>query len=119
MATTLIGQVEPFQPGTDDCEQYVERLEQYFVANNIAEGWRLATFLTVIGSKTYALLSNPLAPDKPTAKTYAELVGTLKAHFKPKRIDIAKRYRFHQRKRKDGEGVTAYLAALRGLTDSC
>ena len=37
MATTIIGQVEAFQPGVDDWEQYTERLEQYFVANDIVD----------------------------------------------------------------------------------
>ena len=53
---TQIGQVEAFQP-EDDWEQYVERQEQVFVANKIDEDQR--------GPKTYALLSDLLAPEKP------------------------------------------------------
>ena len=34
---TLIGQVEAFQPGVDDWEQYTERLGQYFAANGIED----------------------------------------------------------------------------------
>ena len=56
--TNLIGQVEAFQSGIDDWEQYTERLEQYFVANKVVdEAQQLAVFITVVGSKTYALLA--------------------------------------------------------------
>ena len=71
MAQAVIGQEEQFQPGTDDWEQYTERLEQYFVANGITEEDKmLATFLTVVGPAAYALLSNLLSPEKPASKTY-------------------------------------------------
>ena len=67
--TNLIGQVEAFQPGIDDWEQYTERLEQYFVANKVVDETRqLAVLITVIGSKTYALLSDLLAPVKPAGR---------------------------------------------------
>ena len=34
---TMIGQLESFQPGTDDWEQYSERLEQFITANSITD----------------------------------------------------------------------------------
>ena len=89
MATTVtIGMVAAFQIRVDDWEQYTERLEQFFVANAIADdSKKLATFLTVIGPRTYALLSNLLAPAKPATKTYAELVTAVKDHLKPSQRD--------------------------------
>ena len=120
MATTIIGQVEAFQSGVDDWEQYTERLEQYFVANDIVDaGKKLAVFLTVVGTKTYALLSDLLAPDKPATKSYKELVGVLKAHWKPKPVIIAERFHFHQRTQHEGEDVASFMAALRRLADKC
>ena len=117
---TLIGQVEAFQLGVGDWELYTERLEQYFVANGITEeAKKLAVFLTVIGSKTYALLSDLLAPVKPATKSYTELLEVLKNHLKPKPVIIAERFHFHQRQQKEGEGVAAYMAALRRLADKC
>ena len=35
MATGTIRQIEAFQPGADDWEQYTERIKQFFVANNV------------------------------------------------------------------------------------
>ena len=116
----LIGHVEQFKPGTDDWEQYTERLEQYFKANSIeADDKKLATFLTVIGPTAYALLSNLLAPEKPATKTYAELVTVVRDHLKPKPLVIAERFRFHQRNQADSESVADYMAELRKLADKC
>ena len=118
--TNLIGQVEAFQPGIDDWEQYTERLEQYFVANKVVdEAQQLAVSITVVGSKTYALLSDLLVPVKPADKSYKELKDVLKAHLKPKPLIIAERFQFHQRSQQTGEDVASYMAALRRLADKC
>ena len=120
MTTNTIGQVEPFQQGVDDWEQYTERLEQYFIANGIeGDNKKLAVFLTVVGAKTYALLSNLVAPSKPASKTYAELKEVLQTHLKPKPLIIAERFKFHQRKQGEGESVPQYMAELRKLADRC
>ena len=119
-STAVLGQVEAFKLGTDDWEQYTERLEQYFVANGITDGARKrAVLITVMGGKAYALLSDLLAPTKPADKTYTELVEVLKAHLKPKPVIIAERFHFHQRQQKEGEDVATYMATLRRLADRC
>ena len=35
MATGLLGHIEPFDSAAEEWPQYVERLEQFFVANDI------------------------------------------------------------------------------------
>ena len=120
MNSGMIGHVEHFQPGVDDWEQYEERLQQYFVANGISnEEKKRAILLTVVGSTTYGLLSNLVAPAKPAAKTYAELVTALKDHLKPKPLVIAERFRFHRRDQAGSESVAEYLTELRKLVDKC
>ena len=65
----LLGSIEQFSPKHGDWSEYVERLEQYFLANDIAdEEKQTAVFLTVIGSDTYSLLRNLLTPEKPSQK---------------------------------------------------
>lgn len=56
----LLGKIERFDPEQEDWPQYVERLEQFFEANEITgeekeNKWR-ATFLSVIGPVSYKLL---------------------------------------------------------------
>ena len=119
MAHTTIGHVEPFQPGTDDWEQYEERLQQYFQANGLEEDKKRAVFLTVIGAQTYSLLSSLVAPDKPSTKTYEDLTTVLKNHLKPKTLVIAERFKFHKRNQGENESVAAYMAELRKMASKC
>ncbi len=80
MATTF-GQIQEFCPETESIEAYLERIELYFVANDIAENRQVAVLLSVIGGRNYTLLRNLLSPAKPSEKTLAELVAALKKHF--------------------------------------
>ena len=97
MAATLIGHVEPFQLGVEDWDQYMEMLEQYFIANDIAAEKKVAVLLTMVGAKTYSLLRDLIAPTKPATKTYEELVAVIKTHLKPRPLIIAERFKFHRR----------------------
>lgn len=73
MATTL-GRIDDFDSDKEDWTSYLERLEQYFLANDLegeeVEKKRTAVFLTLIGRKTYHLLRSLIAPDKPASKSY-------------------------------------------------
>ena len=113
------GTMDPFDPDTDNWPAYSERLEQFFVANDIADGKKVAVLLTLIGTKAYTLLRNILAPDKPASKDYDQLVETLKAHLDPKPIVIAERFKFHRRNQREGESIAQYIAELRKLSEHC
>lgn len=117
-----IGSVSEFTIG-DDWEEYCERLEQYFIANNIkdtdTEQRRRAVFLSVIGGKTYGLLKTLLAPQKPTDKRYEDLRKILQDHLLPQPVVIAERYRFWTGRQKAGQSVSQYLAEVRKLAEKC
>ena len=89
MASGTIGQVEPFQLGVEDWDQYTERLEQYFVCNEIPNEKKVAVLITIVRTETYGLLCNLIAPAKPASKSYDELVSAIKDHLKPKPLVIA------------------------------
>ena len=105
--------------GTDDWEQYKERMEQFFSANQIDGERKVAVFLTMVGPQAYSLLSDLLAPHKPATKTYDVLVATMTRHLKPKSLVIAERFKFHQRVQGETESVSEFMAALRKLADKC
>ena len=112
-----IGQIEPYD-GSSDLEAYLERLELYFVANNVgtvasgadqavinaADRKRVATLLTLVGPETYLLLKSLVSPRLPADLLFQEITDTLKSHLKPRRLTVAERYKFHQRSQKDSEG---------------
>ena len=118
MATTLLGQIEPFDPYTDDWLQYVERMEQMFIANDLtgaekAENLkRRSIFLSVIGKRTYGILRSLLSLDRPATKTLGELIAVLTKHFSPPPSEVIQRFRFYSRVRQPGESVSAFVAAL-------
>ena len=117
MASAQIGQIEPFDIGSDDCEVYAERVDQFLLANGIEDDKRkVAVLVTVIGQKAYALLRNLLAPTKPHERKYAELVEEMKNHLKP--LTIAERFKFNRRKQHEGETIAQYLAELRKLAET-
>ena len=92
MAT--LGRIDPFDQKRDNFENYTERLDQYFIANDVPEPKQKAVFLSVIGGETYDLLKNIIAPDKPDSKDYAFLKSKLAEHFKPKPLITFERFNF-------------------------
>ena len=56
MATAVFGQTERFNSDNEGIQLYLERVELYFVANEVGEDRKVPVFLSVIRSKTYALL---------------------------------------------------------------
>ena len=114
------GKIGEFKESEESWTQYVERLEQYFLANEVEDvGKRRAILLSVCGSKTYALARDLLQPGKPAETTFKKIVDILEKHFSPKPSEIVERYKFHSRNRKEDEGVAAYVAELRKLTEHC
>ena len=98
---------------------YVERLKLYFDANGVSEDKNVAVFLTVIGPKTYALLSDFYAPTKPRDIALEDLIKTLAGHFEPAPIVIAERFHFHKRDQRAGESIADFVAELRRLATNC
>ena len=105
---------------TTSTNRYLERLEQYFVANSIPADSAgshkgRAILISVISAKAYNVLSDLCSPTPPSKKTYAELTTILKNHFAPKKLVIAERYWFHNCTQRKGESVTAFAASLKHL----
>ena len=64
------GKLEQFHMGQDDWELYEERLQQYFVANDIKETEKKrAILLSSCGQSTYKVIRNLVAPRKPESVT--------------------------------------------------
>ena len=115
-----LGTIEFFNPSSEDWNAYCERFDQYVIANEIKEEKKIvATFLTSVGSKTYNVLRDLLAPVKPSSLKLTDLVTTLRDHYEPKPIVIAERFHFHRREQREGKGMAAYSAALKKCSEHC
>ena len=112
----LIGCLDSFDIQSDNWLDYIERVEQYFIANEITvEAKKKGTLLTIIGGEAYKLLRSLTEPNKPSEKSYDQIVTILEAHLNPKPIVISERWKFYQRNKNTGEPFKDYLAVLRRL----
>ena len=116
---TTIGKIESFDDTKENWETYVERVEQFFLANDIDNDHKVPTLLSLIGGKTYTLLRDLLAPEKPATKSFQQIVTTLQEHLSPKPLEIAERFRFYKRNQNEGESILSYVAELRKLATHC
>lgn len=114
-----IGSIKPYMPESESTTAYLERVQLYLSANNIAEERHVAVLLSVIGSQTYALLRNLVVPDKPGDTSFAELTRSLTAHFDPKPLMIAERFHSHRRVQTGGKSVAEYVAELKYQAAHC
>ena len=119
-----VSKIEEFNSATTSINRYLDRLEQYFVANSVpansAESHkRRAILISVLGANAYDVVLDPCSPIPPSEKTYAQLTTILKNHFAPKKLVIAERYRFHNCTQHEGESVTAFAANLKHLASTC
>lgn len=115
----VVGKIEEFDSAKEDWQSYIERVEVYFVANDVQDDKRVATLLSLMGATTYHLLHNLLAPQRPAAQTFDIIVATLKNHLSPKPLVIAERFRFHNRNQSKDESISEYVAELRKLSQFC
>ena len=133
MASLLLGSVGEFDPSSESFKAYLERLDHFFVANDIgkcaddtsaavvraANQKKLAMMISVIGKKTHSTLRDLCSPENPKEKTFEALSEVLQQNFTPKRLEVAKSYRFHRCCQEENESVSVYSARLRHLAATC
>ena len=114
------GTIGEFQSAQETWQSYVERLQQYFVANDVkSQEKQRAVLLSAVGPQTYQLIRNLLAPSKPTDVSFAGIVDAMQKHIQPLPSVIVQRFNFHSRIRHPGESVSAFVAELRKLSEHC
>jgi hypothetical protein len=116
MATPTFGE---FDDSKEDWLSYTERMQQYFVANAVEEDRQRAMLLSTCGPPTYQLMKDLVAPEKPTQKTFKELVELVEAHKNPQPSIIVRRFHFHSRAQSETETIPQYVAILRRLSKHC
>ncbi len=121
MTTTLSGTIGVIpQFDSTQIEEWIELLEAWFYANNVAtDEKKRSVLLTSLGSKGYHTLRALLQPHKPTDKSYEDCIDLLKRHFAPKPSETVLRYRFYTRSQKPNETVAEFVAGLRQLSEHC
>ena len=104
---SLLGKLDEFLPMNDSWTQYIEKMDQFFIANDILEKPRKKVIpSSSCRAITYSLL---VAPAKLVDKNYCELIVVMKEHQNPKPSVIVKRYKFNERDRKPSESIPFYV----------
>ena len=124
---------DAFDANAETFDSYLERLQAYFQAMDIgqcdpdaanevrtaADKKKTAHLISCVGRFTYGVLRDLCSPHKPSDKTFDELCVLLSNHFKPKKLEIAETYRFHQCVQQMDETISNYSARLRRMAATC
>ena len=108
-----------FNSDEESWTNYADRLEQYFAFKAVEAEKKVSAILYLMGSKTYNLLKDLVAPNNPTELSFREILEVLSNHLDPKPIKIAERFKFSRRRQHPGETIKAYVADLRNLSKHC
>ena len=115
----LFGSVGKFIETKENLSQYVERLKQFFIANDIGEGKKKSILLSTIGPAAYHTLGNLVALRKPSQETYTCLVEQMSTFYNPNPLVTMQCYRFFSRLRQLNKSVSAFVSELRSLAKDC
>ena len=69
---------------------------------------KVAVLFTVIGKTSYNILRDLCMPESPKDKKFNELCDLLQSHYKPKSLEVAGTFKFHQCKQQENESVSDY-----------
>ena len=116
---SFIGKIDPYDEATEPWPCYKERLDQYFVVNEINDQKKVPALLSMVGGPTYRLLRDLFSPDLPSSKDFDVLCNKLKDHYTPKPLVIAERFRFYKRDQKPDETIRDFNVALKKLSEYC
>ncbi|XP_067685478.1 uncharacterized protein [Haliotis asinina] len=109
-----------FKPSEETWACYIERLDAYFVTNDVTEEEKKRSFLiSVVGPKTYGLMRNLVSPDKPKDVQFDVLTSAVQDHHHPRPSAIVQRYKFNTCFRQPGQTIGGYVADLRQIAEFC
>ena len=79
----------------------------------------MTALISVMGKTSYNTLRDLCMPDSPKNKKFKELFDLLKFHYKPKILEVAGTFKFHQCKQQENESISDSSARLRHFAADC
>lgn len=114
----LIGNIEQYNPETD-VNNYLERMQQFFIVNEVPANRKVPLFITLMGPVAYAVLKDLVSPAQTTDKTFEELKMSLQEYYSPKKLVITERYKFDKVRQEDMETISSFIIRLKNAATSC
>lgn len=104
----------------EDFEIFNERLEFYFLANNITDvSKKKAILFANCGDAVYRQVRKLCSPKSAFDITYEEAIKLLKNHYCPKQSVHLRIFEFQHRRQKQGEPFKDFYADLRRMAEPC
>lgn len=125
MAKFSVGSLTLFNHEQQDWTLYKDRLEQWFLANDIGTGddktgsKRRAILLSSLAEPTYKLIRDLALPKSVGTLSYNNVVELLDGHFETKKCGFAERCKFYGATQARGESLADWAARVRGLALHC
>lgn len=119
--------LEPFDPDEEDFSSYKERLENFLsmrgigadTNDNDTENSKRSVLLGCLKRLQFQQLAALTAPEKPSDKSYKELVELLEKRFDPITNVHTERHKFLSRVQGKTESLTTYISALKVIAQKC
>ncbi|KAJ6645863.1 hypothetical protein Bhyg_01072, partial [Pseudolycoriella hygida] len=97
-----------------------DRVCQFLKANKVEEdSMKTSVFISIMGHEIYDILKSLTVPEKPSAKTFNELLKILRNHFAPRKNKRAERYKFNKAVQQSGESINEFIVRLKSLAQTC
>ena len=119
MMTNLVGHIGEFIDSQESWAQYSERIEQFFIANDIPVAKKASVLLATIGPAAFHTIGNLVSPRKPSEVPFDTLISVMSDFYNPKPLVTVQRYKFYSRFRRSDESIAAFVAELRSLAKDC
>ncbi|XP_058828221.1 uncharacterized protein K02A2.6-like [Topomyia yanbarensis] len=118
MSKPMFGHLEPFVVG-EKFDEYVSRLEQFFLVNDVPAAKKVPTLVTMAGPSLYSIAARICSPDDPCTKPYNELIQLLTTHLAPTVNVVAERYKFRKCEQSSGQSISDFIITLKAQSHSC
>ena len=119
----LPGKFKEFKSVIEDWPQYVNNLvitswgTRLIMPGEVHSAIYLQS--SAISVITYKLQRSLVAPQKPSEKSYEELISALTTHFSPTPSPIVCQFKFHSHYCQPGESVAVFVSQLHSLSENC
>ena len=106
---SIIGHLLEFKIDKDDWNNYIERMEFFFLANSIDDdNKKKVVLLSSCGSNTFKLFKSLTAPNDLASSSYTNIKQLMSEHKNPKPNVIAEGFKFNSRNRVNNESTGQY-----------
>lgn len=102
-----------------DWQLYEERLQLYFVVNDISGDKRVAPLLSIVDPSCYLIVSHMCYPKLPSELKYEELVELIAKQFLPQESVYRNRAAFDEAEQDEFETIDQWFSRIKKLSSCC